>query len=187
MGYDWTSEDDKPVLSEGFHFVEVTEVRTQTKDGNPILSKNKEKMIFVTIEDTLDRSEQGVPLMLEGRGVFQLKTLLSRSGADMERMKVEGVDPTRFSDPAFAEKQLLGRKVWAFAERKGVNTNISFIKEEEVPPLVVRDYGGGATAPPPRQFAPPAPVAPPIPKPGEPIGELDEAHIPFSPHPWIPA
>lgn len=141
MPYDWTADDDNPQLSDGYHFVEVIDVRTTKKDGGAIISAKGEEMIFVTIQDTLDSTTQDVPLMLEGKGVGFLKMLLSRTGADLQKMKDDGIEPRRFSNPTFAQKQLIGRRGWCNVVTKNGRANAAFVKVEEVPPLTVKAYG----------------------------------------------
>jgi hypothetical protein len=142
MSYDWTAEDnDNPSLSEGFHFVEVTGVKTAKNDGNIYTSeKTGDRFIFATVEDIRSGESQDVLLMIEGKGVFNLKRLLKFAGADMERMKAAGVEPIQFGEPDFARKQLIGRRSWCKAAMKNGRVNLEWIAEDDVPPATIKEY-----------------------------------------------
>jgi len=67
---------------------------------------------------------------------------LKFSGADLKKMTNAGVTPGDFASIDFAQKQLVGRKCWVYAEKNGKYTNIDFVEESDVPSDVL--YGQAA-------------------------------------------
>lgn len=117
--YDWSNPASPPggtapKLPPGRHEVRIARVMHENKEGNAFATRDDDPAMCVIFEDaqgreamefvaTVDDSEKSWAL----RAMFQA----FNPPANLEKMAAAGVTPSRFADHAFAEKQLVGRRL----------------------------------------------------------------------------
>lgn len=116
MGFDWEQEaakeggDYAEPLSAGVHDVEITRVLFGSKGGGPFRSRAGDAQIMLIFADREGR-ECAQMVTLSEKAAWVLARLLSAAGANLARMKADGVEPKAFADDRFAVANLVGRRL----------------------------------------------------------------------------
>jgi hypothetical protein len=114
MAYDWSENGDKSQptrLPVGEDLdVQITKVIFANKNGTPFRTQSGAPKIMVIFADDLGR-ECAVMIALTVKAAWRLASILSCGGADLPRMKSDGVEPHHFADEAFATVNLVGRRL----------------------------------------------------------------------------
>lgn len=147
MSFDWESAaEGNAGIPEGYHRVKCVKVMRANKDGKKYESQKGDPQIYTVWQTRND--EEGLAIFtLSPSAAFTLAGMLKACGANLKRMQDEGVTPASFADQAFAEKQLVNRECWVYAEKKGKYTNLDFVEAETVPDAAMRAYNLGGPAP----------------------------------------
>ncbi|MBM4020295.1 MAG: hypothetical protein FJ288_18570 [Planctomycetes bacterium] len=123
MAYDWekaaTQEggDYAERIPAGVHDVEIRRVLFGSKKGGPFKSRDGDPQIMLIFADPQGREAPQMVTLSEKAG-WVLARLLSAAGADMQRMKADGVLPRDFANQEFARANLVGRRVRAEVKYK---------------------------------------------------------------------
>jgi hypothetical protein len=161
MPYDWEGAAEggqAEKLPAGTHDVTITKVIFSKKDAAPFRAGDGSPQIMVVMADGAGR-EVGQMITLSDKAGWVLARLMGASGANLGRMKADGVVPQHFADPAWATKQLVGRKLRVDIKWKPDGyPDVTPIRRDpgaapSLPPLP-----GAAGAPAARPAAPPPPV-----------------------------
>lgn len=116
MGFDWEHEATKEggdyaePLPAGVHDVEVTRVLFGSKGGGPFKSRAGDAQIMLIFADREGRECAQMVTLSEKAG-WVLARLLSAAGANLARMKEDGVEPKDFADERLANANLVGRRL----------------------------------------------------------------------------
>ena len=157
--FDWEAEANREAppqteqLPTGRHDVIIDKVVYGKRDGPPFASKKGDPQIMVVFADAAGRQAAEM-LTLSTRAGWKLAAILSAAGADIAKMKAHGIEPAHFSAQAFADANLIGRRL---------QIDVTWPEHGAYPDIVpVRRQAAAATAP----AATPAPAAaqPPLPK-----------------------
>ncbi len=116
MPYDWEkaatqeggSETDR--MPVGVHDVEIRRVLFGSKKGGAFASRSGDPQIMLILADREGREAAQMVTLSEKAG-WVLARLLSAAGADMKRMKTDGVLPKDFANQEFARANLVGRRL----------------------------------------------------------------------------
>lgn len=115
MTYDWegkanqeSTETDK--LPAGQHQVQIVRLLRGRRNGGEFVSKAGDPQLMVIFADEAGR-EAGTLVTLSEAAGWVLAKILSAAGANLKRMSEAGVTPAKFADLAWAEPQLVGRKL----------------------------------------------------------------------------
>ena len=116
MAYDWEkaasqeSGDYAERMPAGIHDVEVKRVLFGSKGGGLFKSRAGDPQIMLIFADREGREASQMVTLSEKAG-WVLARLLSAAGADMARMKTDGVLPRDFTNQEFARANLVGRRL----------------------------------------------------------------------------
>ena len=116
MGYDWEKAaaqeggEYAERMPAGVHDVEVKRVLFGSKGGGPFQSRAGDPQIMLIFADRQGREAAQMVTLSEKAG-WVLARLLSAAGADMARMKADGVLPRDFANQEFARANLTGRRL----------------------------------------------------------------------------
>jgi hypothetical protein len=124
MAYDWekaatqgASGDYAERIPAGVHDVEIRRVLFGSKKGGAFRSQGGDPQIMLIFADRQGRETPQMVTLSEKAG-WVLARLLSAAGADMQRMKADGVLPRDFANQEFARANLVGRRVRAEVKYK---------------------------------------------------------------------
>ena len=123
MAYDWEKAANKEGgeyaerMPEGVHDVEVKRLLFGSKKGGAFRSRDGDPQIMVIFADREGREAAQMVTLSEKAG-WVLARLLSAAGADMARMKGDGVLPKDFAHEDFARANLVGRRLRVEVEYK---------------------------------------------------------------------
>lgn len=123
MAYDWekaaTQEggDYAERIPAGVHDVEIRRVLFGSKKGGAFRSRDGDPQIMLIFSDREGR-EASQMVTLSDKAGWVLARLLSAAGADMKRMKADGVLPRDFANQEFARANLVGRRLRADIQYK---------------------------------------------------------------------
>jgi hypothetical protein len=123
MAYDWekaaTQESGEYAerIPAGVHDVRIVRVLFGSKNGGPFRSQAGDPQLMLIFADPEGR-EAGQMVTLSEKAGWVLARLLSAAGADMARMKADGVLPRDFTDQEFARANLVGRRLKADVKYK---------------------------------------------------------------------
>jgi hypothetical protein len=115
MPYDWEDQSEGPQRAErippGTHRVRIAKV-VYEKRGEPLRSKAGAPQILIVFQDAQAR-EGSMVITLSPQAFWVLRKLLQccHPPINLARMKQDGIEPTRFAEPKFADRQLLNRHV----------------------------------------------------------------------------
>lgn len=153
-GYDWESAaEGNASLSDGYHCVKCVKVMRANKDGKPYTSQAGDPQLYTVWQN--DSEDESLAIFtLSPKAAFVLAGMLKASGADLKRMQDAGVTPDDFADLMFAEKQLIGRVCWVYAERKGKHVNLDFVEKDTVPDNAMRSYNANSEPDAKREYIP---------------------------------
>lgn len=144
MSFNWKeSAEGSQGMSEGHHRVKCMKAMRSNKEGREYTSQKGDAQIY-SVWENAGGEECLVVFTLSDAAAGMLARALECCGADLDRMTAAGIQPSRFADEDFAQKQLVGREGWAFAEKKGKYTNLSFVYESDVPPGVMYNTAGSS-------------------------------------------
>lgn len=137
--FSWSKAADGDVtkLPAGYHRCVCTKVSRANKDGKEYQSKDGDPQIL-TIWENADGESAVAMFTLTNKAAWTLAQMLKYAGADIEKMEANGITPKHFEDIAFAEKQILKRECWVYAEPKGKYVNIDFVAEDSVPAEAIK-------------------------------------------------
>lgn len=113
MPYDWEKAGENnqaEKLPNGTHDVTLTKVVFSKKDGPPFRAQDGNPQIMLIFTDAAAR-EVAQMVTLSDKAGWVLARIMGASGANLARMKADGVVPQHFADPAWGTKQLVGRKL----------------------------------------------------------------------------
>lgn len=80
------------------------------KDGVAFTSKSNDSQIMVIYGD--DEGREGVEMFtLSAKAAWKLAKMLEAAGLDIDKMDRVGIEPAKFAEPAFTDKQLIGREL----------------------------------------------------------------------------
>jgi hypothetical protein len=127
MAYDWEKAADQQGgdyaerIPPGTHDVEIRRVLFGSKKGGAFRSRDGNPQIMLIFADRQGR-EASQMVTLSDKAGWVLARLLSAAGADMKRMKADGVLPRDFANQEFARANLVGRRLRAEVKyRRGGN------------------------------------------------------------------
>lgn len=140
MAYDWNEESNregKPQaekIPDGVHDLTVKKIVYGSK-AKDFRSKSGDTQMMVVFVDA-EGCEAAQMYTLSQKAAWTLARLLGACGLDLARMKAEGVEPVNFSDPDFAETNLLNRTLRAevkWVEKGGkVHSEVTPIRKKPV-------------------------------------------------------
>ncbi len=112
--YDWTADDDH-VSAERIPVdvpvdVEIIRVYYVDRKGQPYLSRSNDPKIMIVLADDTGR-EAAEMITLSDKAAWKIKSLLKAAGADLHKMKADGVEPYHFADQEFGNANLIGRRL----------------------------------------------------------------------------
>ena len=116
MAFDWEQEASKEGgdyaerIPAGVHDVEITRVLFGSKGGGVFQSRAGDPQIMLILADREGR-EAAQMVTLSQKAAWALARLLSAAGANLTRMKADGVEPKDFADEGFATANLVGRRL----------------------------------------------------------------------------
>ena len=116
MAFDWekasTQEggDYAERIPSGVHDVEIKRLLFGSKKGGAFKSRDGDPQIMLIFADG-DGREASQMVTLSDKAGWVLARLLSAAGADMKRMKADGVLPCDFANQEFARANLVGRRL----------------------------------------------------------------------------
>jgi hypothetical protein len=123
MAFDWekasTQEgsDYAERIPSGVHDVQIKRLLFGSKKGGAFKSRDGDPQIMLIFSDLEGREASQMVTLLDKAG-WVLARLLSAAGADMARMKADGVLPRDFANQEFARANLVGRRVRAEVKYK---------------------------------------------------------------------
>ena len=123
MAYDWEkaatqeSGDYAERIPAGVHDVRIIRVLFGSKGGGLFKSRAGDPQIMLIFADGEGREASQMVTLSEKAG-WVLARLLSAAGADMKRMKADGVLPRDFTNQEFARANLVGRRLKADVKYK---------------------------------------------------------------------
>ena len=108
----WTdsSNDGGEKLGDGLHDVEIMRVYYAKKDGTPYASQSGDPKVRVQFRDAGGKMVT-VMFTLSDKASFFWRQICKFTGMDMEQLKSDKVEIADFADPAFGDKNLLGRRL----------------------------------------------------------------------------
>lgn len=151
MGFDWTGKADAPpradIMNEGYHRAKVIRVYTAKSDGTPFVSKQNDRQVMIVLTNEAG-DEALTRFTLNDKAGGILAHFLKCAGANLQRMKDDGIELDSFADQKFAEKQLTNRELWIrVTHSAGGNgktyANVEALDEADVPPDVLQAAKGG--------------------------------------------
>jgi hypothetical protein len=116
MAFDWekastqAASDYAERIPPGTHDVEIRRVLFGSKKGGAFRSRDGDPQIMLIFIDRQGREASQMVTLSEKAG-WVLARLLSAAGADMKRMKADGVLPRDFANQEFARANLVGRRL----------------------------------------------------------------------------
>jgi hypothetical protein len=116
MAYDWEKAaaqeggEYAERIPAGVHDVEIRRVLFGSKGGGLFRSRAGDAQIMLIFADREGRECTQMVTLSEKAG-WVLARLLSAAGADMARMKADGILPRDFANPEFARANLVGRRL----------------------------------------------------------------------------
>ena len=116
MAFDWEKAstqqggDYAERIPAGVHDVEVRRILFGSKKGGAFRSRDGDPQIMLIFADREGR-EAAQMVTLSDKAGWVLARLLSAAGADMARMKADGVLPRDFANQEFARANLVGRRL----------------------------------------------------------------------------
>jgi hypothetical protein len=152
MSFSWKDKAEEggtaASMPEGYHKVTCVKVQRSTKKVDDLRAKDGSPQVLTVWRNSMDQ-EAAVYFTLSEKAVGILASMLKYSGADLDKMDQAGVTLDRFADESFAEKQLLNRQCWCWAEQDGKYTNLSFVSEENAKAGMknLQPVGGGSATP----------------------------------------
>ena len=162
MAFDWekasTQEgsDYAERIPPGVHDVQIKRLLFGSKKGGAFGSRDGDPQIMLIFADREGR-EAAQMVTLSDKAGWVLARLLSAAGADMARMKADGVLPRDFANQEFARANLVGRHLRVDLKYKAGNDGKEYA---DVTPIRTRPAA--------------APAEPPAPE-----DELDHNAVPF--------
>ncbi len=121
MSYDWSKNSEGGEQAEplpaGAHNVRIDRVVYEKKGAGPFTSKSGDPQIMCIFVDEQGR-EASQMFTLSANAAWRLAGILKASGANVERMTAQGVEPEDFAEPMFGNKNLVGRKLRVKVEWK---------------------------------------------------------------------
>jgi len=116
MAYDWekastqAASDYAERIPAGVHDVVIKRLLFGSKKGGAFKSRDGDQQIMLIFADGEGREAAQMVTLSEKAG-WVLARLLSAAGADMKRMKADGVLPRDFANQEFARANLVGRRL----------------------------------------------------------------------------
>ena len=116
MAFDWEKAstqqggDYAERIPSGVHDVEIKRLLFGSKKGGAFRSRDGDPQIMLIFADREGR-EASQMVTLSDKAGWVLARLLSAAGADMARMKADGVLPRDFANQEFARANLVGRRL----------------------------------------------------------------------------
>jgi len=116
MAFDWekastqAESDYAERIPAGVHDVVIKRLLFGSKKGGAFKSRDGDPQIMVIFADGGGR-EASQMVTLSDKAGWVLARLLSAAGADMKRMKADGVLPRDFANQEFARANLVGRRL----------------------------------------------------------------------------
>ena len=162
MAFDWekasTQEggDYAERIPSGVHDVQIKRLLFGSKKGGAFKSRDGDPQIMLIFADREGR-EAAQMVTLSDKAGWVLARLLSGAGADMARMKADGVLPRDFANQEFARANLVGRCLRVDLKYTACNDGKEYA---DVTPIRTRPAA--------------APAEPPAPE-----NELDPNAVPF--------
>jgi len=162
MAFDWekastqAASDYAERIPAGVHDVEIRRVLFGSKKGGAFKSRDGDQQIMLIFADGEGR-EAAQMVTLSDKAGWVLARLLSAAGADMKRMKADGVLPRDFANQEFARANLVGRRLRVDLKYKAGNDGKEYA---DVTPVRTRPAA--------------APAQPPVPE-----DDLDPNAVPF--------
>jgi hypothetical protein len=150
MAYDWEKASTQAAsgnyaerIPAGVHDVAIKRLLSGSKKGGAFRSRDGDPQIMLIFADGEGREASQMVTLSEKAG-WVLARLLSAAGADMARMKADGVLPHDFANQEFARANLVGRRLRVDLRYKAGNDGKEYA---DVTP--VRTRLAAATAQPP--------------------------------------
>lgn len=119
MAFDWEKASTQEAGSDyaeripaGVHDVVIKRLLFGSKKGGAFKSRDGDPQIMLIFADSEGREASQMVTLSEKAG-WVLARLLSAAGADMARMKADGVLPRDFASQEFARANLVGRRLRA--------------------------------------------------------------------------
>jgi hypothetical protein len=162
MAFDWekastqAASDYAERIPAGTHDVEIRRVLFGSKKGGAFKSRDGDQQIMLIFADGEGR-EASQMVTLSDKAGWVLARLLSAAGADMKRMKADGVLPRDFANQEFARANLVGRRLRVDLKYKAGNDGKEYA---DVTPVRTRPAA--------------VPAQPPVPE-----DDLDPNAVPF--------
>ena len=129
-------------IPNGVHDLTIVKVVFGKKDGKAFKSKSEDPQIMLVFNDPQDR-EAAQMVTLSRKAEFILAKFLGAAGANLAKMELDGVDVKDFAVPAFANANLIGRKLRAEVKWVDGYSEITPIRRdptaEPAPPLDADD------------------------------------------------
>jgi len=150
MAYDWEKAstqqggDYAERIPSGVHDVEIKRLLFGSKKGGAFRSRDGDPQIMLIFADREGREAAQVTTLSEKAG-WVLARLLSAAGADMKRMKADGVLPRDFANQEFARANLVGRRLRADIQYKRAGDGKEYA---DVTPVRTRPAAPPAQTPP---------------------------------------
>jgi len=152
MAFDWekasTQEggDYAERIPPGVHDVQIKRLLFGSKKGGAFRSRDGDPQIMLIFADREGR-EAAQMVTLSDKAGWVLARLLSAAGADMARMKADGVLPRDFANQEFARANLVGRRLRVDLKYKAGNDGKEYA---DVTPVRTRPAASPAQPPAPQ-------------------------------------
>jgi hypothetical protein len=149
MAFDWEKAstqqggDYAERIPSGVHDVEIKRLLFGSKKGGAFRSRDGDPQIMLIFADREGR-EASQMVTLSDKAGWVLARLLSAAGADMKRMKADGVLPRDFANQEFARANLVGRRLSADIQYKRGGDGKEYA---DVTPVRTRPAASTAQAP----------------------------------------
>jgi hypothetical protein len=146
MAYKWTTESEKAVpqterLPKGTHRVTISKIIHGKKDGTKFRTRDTdEPQIMLIFADDQGR-ESSQMYTLSNKAAWSFSKVLRAAGLNLQKMEERQIEPSRFENETFAEKQLVGRElVIEVTEREYQGKT-----HQNVKPVFEVNAGGGSS------------------------------------------
>jgi hypothetical protein len=150
MAFDWekastqAASDYADRIPAGVHDVVIKRLLFGSKKGGAFRSRDGDPQIMLIFADGEGREASQMVTLSEKAG-WVLARLLSAAGADMKRMKADGVLPRDFANQEFARANLVGRRLRVDLKYKAGNDGKEYA---DVTPVRTRPAAPPAQTPP---------------------------------------